>query len=125
MSTSIPSMAKLASILSLSLAPNGFAFQPSSSAVTDRATSRRGFALREQPDNLASLSGSTSTTSDWIKDEFEQVQLPAQDEVKAGSFSSSQGLLNQGRIVGPDRVLLYDTTLRGENLVKHLRVRLS
>lgn len=115
-------MAKLASaLLALSLVDSSIAFRPQLSCLASGSSSSRqsrGFALRERPSDFFKVvpAATSSTASDWIKDEFEHVQLPPQkDDVKsAGSFSSSVGLLNQGRIVGPGRVLVYDTTLRGE-----------
>ena len=106
-------MVKLA-VLSLALTPtSSFAFQPPSAL----AGFRRSIALHEQPQDItaAPSAATNSKSSDWIKEEFEQVQqLPQKDDIKAGSHTSSKGLLDQGRIVGPARVLVYDTTLRGE-----------
>ena len=115
------SMAKLASVL-LALSPDyGISFRPTSFSLASCSSTsgqKIGFALREHPGDFltAAPAAASSTASDWIKEEFEQVQLsPENDDAKsAGSCSSSVGLLNQGRIVGPDRVLVYDTTLRGE-----------
>lgn len=105
-------MAKMAA-LTLVLTPEYvLAFHPSALRITQRS-----IALRELPNDVTatpSAATTSSTASDWIQDEFEQVHISPKDDVATGSYTSSRGLLNQGRVVGPARVLVYDTTLRGE-----------
>lgn len=109
------SLAKLAPIATLILSPDYCgAFQSPASIIN--GASRTRSCLHEQPDELATAPPATSSTnnSDWIEEEFEQLNPSKPGEVKIDSFSSSKGLLDDGRVVGPDRVLVYDTTLRGE-----------
>ena len=116
-------MARLCSFCLVLAAPKyGIAFQPTTSLTADTAR-RSTFTLREQPDDVATAPPETARSTSWIKEEFEQAHLSLHidDDDKPSSFSSSQGLLNRGRIVGPGHVLVYDTTLRGETRILHAR----
>ena len=124
------SYAKLASIITL--APSFLdihavgAFQPPSALLVSSSASRYGFsiALQKKTDESTAAPASVrSTSTDWIREEFESSSqtkqlAPHSGELETATFTSSEGLLNKGRVVGPDRVLVYDTTLRGEQYCK-------
>eukprot|EP00804_Cyclotella_cryptica_P008475 CCRYP_003984-RA/>CCRYP_003984-RA protein AED:0.03 eAED:0.03 QI:216/1/1/1/1/1/4/279/698 len=128
------SYAKLASIITL--APSFLnahcvgAFQPPSSLLVSRSTSRPGcnIALREKINESTTAPANVgSTSTDWIREEFEspsrtQLATPQPSEAKNRRFTSSEGLLNKGRVVGPDRVLVYDTTLRDGTQMESISV---
>ena len=117
MSASPISMARLCSVCLVLTAPKyGIAFQPTTSLSVGSTSRRSTFTLREQPDDVATAAPETERSNSWIREQFEQAHLSphVDDKDKPSSFSSSQGLLNRGRIVGPGHVLVYDTTLRGE-----------
>ena len=122
--------AKLVSIITLTLSFLNIhsveAFQPPSALLVSSCATRNGFSIALQKKNdepTTAPANVRSTPTDWIREEFEsltQTHLPTPHlgESKTGKVTSSEGLLSKGRVVGPDRVLVYDTTLRGEQYCK-------
>lgn len=117
-------------------APNALSFQSTpftthhSSGLPLRrthhtVTSSRTTALREHsndvPAEVTSAAASTDA-SDWIQRDLEAAAGPTTaaavdvdvDQLIFASPTSSADLLRDGAVVGPAKVLVYDTTLRGE-----------
>ena len=97
-------------------------FQTASSKLQSPLRGITTTALREQSNDptadSAVESSGTAAEDAWIKQEFESPPIVCGLSSGASSslHTSSAELLDQGAVIGPARVLVYDTTLRGENM---------
>jgi hypothetical protein len=106
-------LAKLAILTISAPITNISAFQPPKLHAPLKRTANTAIHEKAEDSATAPLEAAT----DWIKEDLEKIDassLPEEVKKSSSCYTSSKGLLDGGRIVGPQRVLVYDTTLRGE-----------
>lgn len=64
----------------------------------------------------------TAAAETWMTNDFEEATEETAAAANATPVSSASGLLDGGRVVGPGRVLVYDTTLRDGTQMESISV---